>query len=111
MIIAQGDISDAEVRKAAQDLLAADVAPYAKIIDNSAASMHETPEQVAAIVQMMREGPGHEKRGPVACVVDPRNPGDALTFAEQSAADRPIRLFASLREARQWAAQKMVERG
>jgi hypothetical protein len=110
MIVAQGDISDAEVRKAAQDLLAADVAPYAKIIDNSAASMHETPEQIDAIVRMMREGPGHDVRGPVACVVDARNPGDALTFAEQSAADRPIRLFTSLREARRWAAEMMAER-
>ena len=33
MIIAQGDISDDEVRKAAQELLAADIAPFAKIID------------------------------------------------------------------------------
>lgn len=110
MIIAQGDISDAEVRQATQDLLAADVAPYAKIIDSSAAAMHETPEQVAAIVRMMREGPGHESRGPVACVVDARNPGDAKLFAELSAEDRPIKLFTSLRAARQWAAQIVADR-
>lgn len=110
MIIAQGDISDAEVRKAAQDLLAADVAPYAKIIDSSAAAMHETPEQVAAIVRMMREGPGHDRRGPVACVVDARKPGDALVFAEQSVEDRPIKLFTSLHAARQWAAQMVAGR-
>ena len=110
MIIAQGDINDEEVRKAAQDLLAADVAPFAKIIDSSASAMHETPEQVAAIVRMMREGPGHEVRGPVACVVDARNAGSARIFAEQSAGDRPIKLFTTLREARQWAEQMMAER-
>jgi hypothetical protein len=110
MIIAQGDIDDAEVRRVTQELLAADVSPYAKIIDNSAANMHETPEQVANIVRMMREGPGHEQRGPVACVVDAQNPGDARLFAELSAGDRPIKLFTSLRAARQWAMETAAGR-
>ena len=110
MIVAQGDISDDEVRKAAQDLLAADVAPFAKIIDSSAAAMNETPEQVAAIVRMMREGPGNESRGPVACVVDAKKPGDAQLFAELSLDDRPIQLFTSLRAARRWAAEMVATR-
>jgi hypothetical protein len=110
MIIAQGDINDEEVRKAAQDLLAADVAPFAKIIDSSASAMHETPDQVAAIVRMMREGWAQENRGPVACVVDAKRPGDAQLFAELSLDDRPIQLFTSLRAARQWAATMVSAR-
>ena len=109
MIVAQGDISDDEVRKAAQELLAADIAPFAKIIDSSAASMHETPEQVEAIVRMMREG-WKENRGPVACVVDAKKPGDAQLFAELSLDDRPIQLFTSLRAARRWAAEMVAAR-
>jgi hypothetical protein len=109
MIVAQGDINDDEVRKAAQELLAADIAPFAKIIDSSAASMHETPDQVEAIVRMMREG-WKEDRGPVACVVDAKKPGDAKLFAELSSGDRPIELFTSLRAARQWAAQMVAKR-
>lgn len=108
MIIAQGEIDDTEVRRVTQELLDADVSSYAKIIDNSAANMHETPEQIANVVRMMREGPGHEERGPVACVVDPRNPGDATLFAELSSGDRPIKLFTSLRAARAWAAEMVA---
>ena len=110
MIVAHGDIGDDDIRKAAQDLIAADVVAFAKIIDTSASATHETAEQVAAIVRLMREGPGSERRGPVACVIDARRPGFAETFAEQSAGDRPIRLFTSLREARRWATETMKER-
>jgi hypothetical protein len=110
MIIAQGDIDDTEVRRVTRELLDADVSSYPKIIDNSAANMHETPEEIANIVRMMREGPGHAGRGPVACVVDPRNPGDAKLFAELSAGDRPIQLFTSLRAAREWAKKTAAER-
>lgn len=104
MIVAHGTISDEDIRRTVQDLLAADVPSFAKIIDTSAATSHETAEQVATIARMMREGPGHQSRGPVACVVDAQRFG----FAEQSAADRPIRLFTSLREARHWAGQAMA---
>jgi len=110
MIVAHGEIDDTDLLKTAEDLLAADVAALAKIIDTSASVSHGSVEQVAAIARMMRERPGGALRGPVACVVDPQRPGFSEAFAEQSAADRPIRLFTSLREARQWAVQTMAER-
>lgn len=109
MIVAHGAISDEDIRKTVQDLLAADVSSLAKIIDTSAATSRETTEQVATIARMMREGPGHEQRGPVACVIDAQRAGFAEAFAEQSGDDRPIRLFTSLREARRWAEQVMAE--
>lgn len=109
-IVAHGTVSDAEIRKTAQDLLAADVASFGKIMDTSASSTNETAEQVAAIARMMREAPDHEERGPVACVVDPNHPGAAGAFAEQTGEDRPIKLFTSLREARRWMEQVMADR-
>ena len=108
MIVAHGEISDDEVRKTAQDLLAADVVRFAKIIDTSASAMNETSQQVAALGRMMREAPGSEERGPVACVVDPQRSSFARAFAAESAADRPIKLFTSLREARRWASAMMA---
>ncbi len=110
MIVAHGEIGDADIRKAAQELLAADVATFAKIIDATASVSRQSVEQVAAIARMMREGPGNELRAAVPCVVDPHRPGFSEAFAEQSAADRPIRLFTSLREARQWAVRTISER-
>jgi hypothetical protein len=111
MIVARGKISDGDLAKATQDLLPADVVAYAKIIDTSASTAHETIEQVAAICRTLREGPGSEARGPVACVVDAQRPGFAEQFAAQSGAERPIKLFTSLREARRWAAETMAGEG
>jgi hypothetical protein len=111
MIVAHGAIGDDDVRKTVQDLLAADVSSFAKIIDTSAATSQTTLEQVATIARMMREGPDHLARGPVACVVDPERLGFAQAFAEQSANDRPIRLFTSLREARRWAGKETGSKG
>jgi hypothetical protein len=105
MIVAHGAISDHDVRKTVQDLLAADVSSFPKIIDTSAATSQATPEQIAAIARALREGQGDQARGPVACVVDAERAGFAQAFAEQSAHDRPIRLFTSLREARRWAGE------
>lgn len=111
MIVAHGDIGDEDIARAAQDLLAADVVTYAKIVDSSASATHATSEHVAAIVRMMREAPGSEARGPVACVIDPRRPGFADDFVAQTGAERPIKLFTSLREARQWAIATMAGQG
>lgn len=111
MIVAHGAISDDDIRGTVRELLAADVSAFGKIIDTTAASTRETLEQVAEIARMMREGPGGESRGPVACVIDARRPGFAEVFAEQSAADRPIRLFTSLREARRWISETMAAPG
>ncbi|MBN9088075.1 MAG: hypothetical protein J0J01_14290 [Reyranella sp.] len=110
MIVAHGEVTNDDIRKTVQELLAADVPAFAKIIDTSAAATRETLDQVAEIARLLREGAGNQPRGPVACVVDARRPGFAEALAEQSAADRPIRLFTSLREARRWIDETKQDR-
>ena len=109
-VVAHGTITDDEIRDTARDVLAADVASYAKILDTTAATTQVTPEQIAEIVRLLREGWGDVARGPIACVVDPRRPGFPRSFAEQSHGDWPISLFNSLREARAWIERTRAER-
>src|SRR3954469_13425680 len=64
MIVAHGAIGDHDVRKTVQDLLAADVSSFAKIIDTSAATSQATLEQIAAIAHdARRAGPSGARAG------------------------------------------------
>ena len=62
------------------------------------------------MAEMLRQAPGHDSRGPVAYVVNPERIGFAHSFAEASKADRPVKLFTSLRQARQGVGQATAER-
>lgn len=109
-MVAHGAVTDQEIRSVTQELIEAGVAPFGKIIDTSAAVSSLTAEQVAVVADMLRRGRDHDRRGPVAYVINPDRIGFAHRFAEASKADRPVRLFTSLRQARQWVTQAMAER-
>jgi len=102
-IVARGKIAPDEMMGAAQKLFEAQVPEFAKIIDLLDASADVNVEQVGRIAELMRSG-GGVKRGPVAFMVDPRRGGFARAFAATEDGRRPINLFHSLREARQWLA-------
>jgi len=109
-MVAHGTVSNQEIRDVTQELIEAAVPEYGKIIDTSAAISSLSKEQVDAIAEMLRQGPGYERRGPVAYVVNADRIGFAQRFAEASSADRPLRLFTSLRAAREWISETLQQR-
>jgi len=109
-MVAHGTVTDQDIVEITQQLIDSDVPTFGKIIDTSAAVSSLTKEQVAVVAEMLRRAPGHDRRGPVAYVINPERIGFAHSFAEQSQADRPVRLFTSLREARRWIAETMASR-
>ncbi len=103
-IVARGHISPDEVRGMAQRLAEAKVKSFAKIIEVAGATTEFTPEQVVQLAGLFR-GASDEKRGPIAFVVSPKRNLFPRAFAVATEGDGPIRLFTSLREARDWLEQ------
>ncbi len=103
-IVARGKIEPDEIMGAAQKLFDAQVPEFAKIIDLLDASGGLTPEQMGRIATLLHGGTG-AKRGPVAFMVDPKRGEFARAFAATENGERPIHLFKSLHEAREWLAQ------
>jgi len=106
-IVARGTISPDEVRGIAQQLVEANVRPFAKIVEVAGATTEWTPEQVARVAQMLR-GASSEKRGPVAFIIDPDHTAFPTAFAELTKGEGPIDMFKSLRDARDWV--RRIER-
>ena len=103
-IVARGRISPDEIQGAAQQMFAARVPHYAKLVDVSGATTEFTLPQVEAIATLLR-GKAAEKRGPVAFLIDPGRGEFARAFATTQQGQRPVSLFTSLREARKWLAR------
>ena len=106
-IVARGTISPDEVRGIAQQLVEANVRPFAKIVEVAGATTEWTPEQVARVAQLLR-GASSEKRGPVAFIIDPDRTAFPKAFAELTKGEGPIDMFKSLRDARDWV--RRIER-
>jgi len=102
-IVARGKISPDEIRGAAQQLFDARVPEFAKLVDVSAATTDVNPQQVGNIAALLRGSPD-QKRGPVAFLIDPARGEFARAF-KVTQDDRPVSLFTSLREARDWLAR------
>jgi hypothetical protein len=107
-IVARGKIEPEEILGAGQKLFDAQVPEFAKIVDLLDASGGLSAEQMGRLATLLRGGPGTgpgAKRGPVAFMVDPRRGEFARAFAATEDGARPVHLFKSLREAREWLAQ------
>ena len=102
-IVARGKIAPDEIMGAAQQLFEAQVPEFAKVVDLAAASTEVNPEQVERIAALLRGG-ADAKRGPVAFLVD-RSRGDFARAFKATQGERPVQIFHSLREAREWLAQ------
>ncbi|HEY2871357.1 MAG TPA: hypothetical protein VGJ56_05540 [Reyranella sp.] len=103
-IVARGRIEPGEIMGAAQKLFDEQVPEFAKIVDLLDASGGLSPEQMGRIATLLRGG-SDAKRGAVAFMVDPKRGEFARAFAATEDGERPIHLFKSLREAREWLAQ------
>jgi hypothetical protein len=104
-IVARGKISPDEIRGAAQQLLEARVPHYTKLIDVSFATTEFTLPQVEGLAAMFR-GSADRKLGAVAFLIDPQRGEFArAAAATQEGQERPLSLFTSLREAREWLAR------
>jgi hypothetical protein len=102
-IVARGKISPDEIRGAAQQIFDARVPEFAKMVDVSAATTEVNPQQVETIAALLRGRPD-QKRGPVAFLIDPARGEFARAF-KATQDDRPVSLFSSLHEARNWLAR------
>lgn len=101
VIAAIGHVTPEEIRLNTEQLIAAKVAHYGKVIDVSLATSELSKDQVDRIAAMLRGDPG-SGRGPVAFVINPDRVGFAHVFADVTQGDRPVGLFRTLREARAW---------
>lgn len=99
-IVARGAIGPDEIMGAAQQLFEAQVPHFAKVVDVAGATAEVSVEQVERIAALLRGGPD-AKRGPVAFLVN-RDRGDFARAFAATQGERPVSLFKSLREARDW---------
>jgi hypothetical protein len=103
-IVARGKISPDEIRGAAQQMFDARVPEFAKLVDVSAASTDVNQQQVESIAELLRSGSPGQKRGPIAFLIDPTRGEFARAF-KATQGERPVSLFKSLHEARDWLAR------
>lgn len=100
--VARGDITAAEYAKFLADVIQGGLLHYRKIIDVTAAESSSIgTEQLLAFDARFREY-SRERRGPLAIVADPERGDIAAAFKATTAEERPVEVFRSLREARQW---------
>lgn len=100
--VGRGDITAAEYAKFLADIIQGGLLHYRKIIDATGAESSSIgTEQLLAFDARFREY-SRERRGPLAIVADPERGGIAAAFKATTSEDRPVEVFRSLREARQW---------
>ena len=99
-IVARGKINSAEIMTAARELIDADIPLFAKLIDIVGATSDITAGDVRRLAAVLRTV-GKIKRGPVAFLVAPERADFARAFAV-SQNERPVRLFTSIHQARDW---------
>lgn len=101
-VVARGKITSAEIMAAAKELIDADIPLFAKLVDVAGATSDVTAGDVRRLAAVLRSV-GKIKRGPVAFLVAPERADFARVFAV-SQNERPVRLFTSIHQARDWLA-------
>ena len=101
-VLARGKITREEILTTAEELIAADIPLFAKLIDTTGATSDVTAGDVRRLAAVLR-GVGKIKRGPVAFLINPTRADFARAFAVTQT-ERPVRLFTSIHQARDWLA-------
>jgi hypothetical protein len=101
-VVARGKITREEILQTADELIAADIPLFAKLIDIAGATSDVTSGDVRRLAAVLRRV-GKIKRGPVAFLVSPERSDFARAFAVTQH-ERPVRLFTSIHQARDWLA-------
>jgi hypothetical protein len=101
--VARGNITLQEYAAFVVDVVKSGVVHYRKIIDVTGAESASIDQDVLlAFDEQIRNFSKGRPRGPLALVVD-RERGDlARTFKALSSTDRPVEVFGSIHDARQW---------
>ena len=99
-VVARGTITREEILAVAQELIDADIPLFAKMIDVAGATSDVTAGDVRRLAAVLRKV-GKIKRGPVAFLISPERADFARAFAATQT-ERPVRLFTSIHQARDW---------
>ena len=99
-VVARGKIAREEILAAAQELIDADIPLFAKLIDVAGATSDVTAGDVRRLAAVLRNV-GKMKRGPVAFLIAPERADFARAFAATQT-ERPVRMFTSIHQARDW---------
>jgi hypothetical protein len=104
--VARGEITFEEYQKFLMEIVAAGLLHYRKLIDVTAAASSTVgrDELLAAEARLSAAAQAaNQPRGPLAIVTDRARRSElALVFQEMSSKDRPVGVFRTVREARQW---------
>jgi hypothetical protein len=99
-VVARGKITREEILATADELIDADIPLFAKLIDVAGATSDVTAGDVRRLAAVLRKV-GKIKRGPVAFLIAPERADFARAFAATQT-ERPVRLFTSIHQARDW---------
>ncbi len=102
VVVARGAITSDDAVQAVREFVEKGMIHYRKIIDVSTARSDMDVEQLKGLAALIRSSPRAANRGPLAFVVDRMGNSLAQVFAELTEAERPVKVFTSLSEARRW---------
>jgi len=100
--VARGDISTADLAAFVQEMIAAGVLHYRKIIDITSATSTIGENELSTIAERLRTTPMLRPRGPLAIVADHKRGELARLFMSMTSDERPVEVFRSIHEARKW---------
>lgn len=104
--VVRGEITLEEYQKFLMEVVAAGLLHYRKLIDvTAAASSTVGRDELLAVEARLAAAAqaANQSRGPLAIVTDRARRSElALVFQEMSSKDRPVGVFRTVREARQW---------
>ena len=109
--IGRGNVTLREYGEFVAEVVKANLMHYRKIIDATGAESAVIDKDVLlAFDEQMRGFSKGRKRGPLALVVDRKRGDLARTFKALSSPDRPVEVFGSIHDARNWLrTQPIVE--
>lgn len=88
-------------------LVVQDAMPYPKLVDAREAEPHLSDADVMVLGARVSAYAAYDPRGPVAAVATDRQAGYILQrFMNLGSAQRPMRLFSSVDEAREWLEER-----
>jgi hypothetical protein len=102
VVVARGAITSEDAIQAVREFVEKGMVHYRKIVDVSMARSDIDVEQLKELAALARSNPQAANRGPLAFVVDRIGNPLAHVFAEMTEAERPVKVFTSLSEARRW---------
>ena len=100
--ILRGIVTGEDLDKFTAGIVAAGAGRYRKIVDVIGLAAGLSPEDLAAYSARMHAAPPTLERGPIALVANQETGALSQLFAQLMGDDRPVRVFRSIHDARQW---------